>query len=884
MGELAPVIERSFERSVLEGDGEEAGRESKANSKTSPSVKHATMPAVTNPAVLEQAKSTKPQFASMPPQIGAEKKQKLMASIGGAGHGGNAPDGQAGGSNHRQLARLLQVDMQEEDRSYLSDSQGSPFASQRFSGKSEPQEFSEELKSPRSPLPPKSPRTFSPAWGDKSPRERNKRPDQGQPSTRSILLSNGSETLKTVTENLTSMGGDGNSGAAAKSFASLVANELADLLPPLMAGMLQDAVRDALNSPLHGMNLSSRRSAGKESNGTDLSKAKSGDLPAGFNLVSRHASRQSFAPSITPSVPDNRPSHDQSPVRPSAGRGRMQQSFSLKSSASGCTAMTRRNSAKMAMQDIEESILTGRAPMLRQRSPFSRDEPASAMGVQLSTASMSVGRMRSMRDRAARMENKIIHEGYMEDDKSASGDEKSSPSKELPANAKAPSRENSLTDAAIPTPGQMPHARPLSEDKLPPIFSEMAPSSAEDGAFYDDGSDGMAGETPNIHRRLERRDSFFGLNGRNQETCESVRVRVETELTQDLHHKASVSQEGGLPRTRFLPVLRILGILPWDLYSKSAMSYSREMSMPTRLSINWKRPSAWYQWFCMLVVTAASAELAAQAYWAAEAKVLYTKGVYINLVLAICSVAGMLSVGTPLGSPNLVRCNLLFHCYMGKRGYLNAWMSQEKWRVGLNLFVWALVNSLSIWRGLWSPSYAVATFIVSSLAQTCIYICEALSGLLDLFGNTLVEHDRILDAVTEWRDLQAVLRKGSSSVEWCMFVLQVTVVSCVLIELVELTEGRTTLLDICPIMPLLFQLVHTFFRAAHVTDKCTRMPSLLNLFFSQEMDTELEYVVNYVNNSAAGFYVFEVRVTTAIALKLVYGCAAVIFAFTRFRL
>jgi len=71
-----------------------------------------------------------------------------------------------------------------------------------------------------------------------------------------------------------------------------------------------------------------------------------------------------------------------------------------------------------------------------------------------------------------------------------------------------------------------------------------------------------------------------------------------------------------------------------------------------------------------------------------------------------------------------------------------------------------------------------------------------------------------------------------------------------------------------------------FFCAAAVTDKCAHVPSLINsLDFSCESpDHERQYVVDYILHSAAGFYVFEVRLNSELALKFLYMCGIVTFA------
>lgn len=65
-----------------------------------------------------------------------------------------------------------------------------------------------------------------------------------------------------------------------------------------------------------------------------------------------------------------------------------------------------------------------------------------------------------------------------------------------------------------------------------------------------------------------------------------------------------------------------------------------------------------------------------------------------------------------------------------------------------------------------------------------------------------------------------------------------------------------------------------------VTEKCTRVPSLVNSWsFGEEtcLDAGRQYVVQYIEQSAAGFYVKGVRLRAYMALKISYLFGALLF-------
>merc|ERR1719506_2834767 len=115
--------------------------------------------------------------------------------------------------------------------------------------------------------------------------------------------------------------------------------------------------------------------------------------------------------------------------------------------------------------------------------------------------------------------------------------------------------------------------------------------------------------------------------------------------------------------------------------------------------------------------------------------------------------------------------------------------------------------------------------------------------------------------------VQAMLRKGSASIQACLAVLQATVVFTFFLGAFDVYQSAqqeheqayTTLLIPGALLPL--GVLSTFFKASNVTDRCARVPSLLNSITwedCEEMDMQRQYVVQYVLYSEPGFYIFEI--------------------------
>jgi hypothetical protein len=64
-----------------------------------------------------------------------------------------------------------------------------------------------------------------------------------------------------------------------------------------------------------------------------------------------------------------------------------------------------------------------------------------------------------------------------------------------------------------------------------------------------------------------------------------------------------------------------------------------------------------------------------------------------------------------------------------------------------------------------------------------------------------------------------------------------------------------------------------FFKGAALSEKCVRVAPLVNSLFSDgkdNLDDTRQYTVMYINNSLAGFYVKEVRLSMLMAMKITY--------------
>jgi hypothetical protein len=155
--------------------------------------------------------------------------------------------------------------------------------------------------------------------------------------------------------------------------------------------------------------------------------------------------------------------------------------------------------------------------------------------------------------------------------------------------------------------------------------------------------------------------------------------------------------------------------------------------------------------------------------------------------------------------------------------------------------------------------------------------------MIDKYCAHYAEGREVQMNVSEWNTLQAILRRASRALEKGFLVVQTTVLVMMLLGMSNLLllGGQQDFSHFwweSSMGMLALSAALGFFKAAEVTESCARVPSLINSYtFGRNIDKSRHYLIEYVTYSAAGFYVGEVRLTAAMALKLTYIAGLLIF-------
>eukprot|EP00929_Paragymnodinium_shiwhaense_P098108 TRINITY_DN59648_c0_g1_i1.p1 TRINITY_DN59648_c0_g1~~TRINITY_DN59648_c0_g1_i1.p1 ORF type:complete len:806 (-),score=129.56 TRINITY_DN59648_c0_g1_i1:80-2497(-) len=331
-------------------------------------------------------------------------------------------------------------------------------------------------------------------------------------------------------------------------------------------------------------------------------------------------------------------------------------------------------------------------------------------------------------------------------------------------------------------------------------------------------------------------------------------------------------------------LLRLTGVLPWSFNVVGAGV------------CEW-RPAAWYQRAVLAVLLLSfagsmSLHLLPSATREGCAKLHedcgLQRGLLSDLPVFAGSFTALITLGAYKSDDDVYLCIqkvMDFAYYHGFQGVWSAVTLRHFATISV-LWICALCARIAVSSGFSGDvfgvagvvMFAIASWVLTAVAFCQMYVVSALTAMVESFCRKVYMQPDLEDAVRQWDVVQAMLRKTSFALEHCFFVLQTVTFSVLLCAMSDAVHGGHSPWKLLPSSLLILVLLRTFLAAGAVTDRCARVPSLVNaLSFGSDIDPGRQCVVDYIVQSAAGFYVFEVPVTCAMALKFAYLGGVVAF-------
>lgn len=189
--------------------------------------------------------------------------------------------------------------------------------------------------------------------------------------------------------------------------------------------------------------------------------------------------------------------------------------------------------------------------------------------------------------------------------------------------------------------------------------------------------------------------------------------------------------------------------------------------------------------------------------------------------------------------------------------------------------------------------FAWGSTLLAALVYCHLHVCCGLELAIDSFCTRFFREPDPSRGIVEWNTLQAMLRRGAHTVEACFLAVSTSVLAVVMLTGVEIVNmgslsslsrlgGKCEVLWAGWVSPLVALTLYAIFKAAAITEKCSRVPSLVNSWIRRgeggvEFDHQRQYMVQYIMHSSAGFYVKGVRLSAMWAWKMTYLMGVVVF-------
>jgi len=275
---------------------------------------------------------------------------------------------------------------------------------------------------------------------------------------------------------------------------------------------------------------------------------------------------------------------------------------------------------------------------------------------------------------------------------------------------------------------------------------------------------------------------------------------------------------------------------------------------------------------------------------------------YHNLSTACMALGSLLGLAKSGNMTNLMHRGSPLANYANYLGFTSKWRAVGfgRFLVVVSLLAFGLaaktLNRKTCTSSTGPTRFAVDAIVDGMLALLVycqLHICCGLELAVDTFCTKLFCEGTLVTAATaacQWNILQAMVRRTAQYLEVNFLIVTTSILAQLMLATREVFLRRSEPLSLhCGALWASWLLgytalaFYTIFQAAALTHKCEHVPAIVNSWSGGESEhfqtyfQERAHLVQYIQSSAAGFYVHGVRLSAGFALKLVYLFAALAF-------
>lgn len=375
--------------------------------------------------------------------------------------------------------------------------------------------------------------------------------------------------------------------------------------------------------------------------------------------------------------------------------------------------------------------------------------------------------------------------------------------------------------------------------------------------------------------RCDKRSILSGNQGWGEPGKAEVLVPTEPVLNNEASDEDQWSDVSTVKsRLQCLPwiIFRVCGIIPWRQRSPISRCYS------------------------LMTFAIASAVVVYPTFRIAQGKVESTH--MCILPLTVASLLGALSLRHSFTMQLFTQFPGPLELYSMKHGFAKEFLRGSIHHFVIMLILWV---SASLIRGVDevfilngstrstdNDPWMFVCFLIGSLLFVVSLYCQLhvicmLGMMVDRYCIKLFPGPTSCQRVLDWNLIQALLRQIAGAFDFCFMMTQIGACAAILLAAMQLLfmerldidgeRGKTFLIPLLlPTVLLAFGAFVVFFKAASVSEKCSRVAPLVNsmTFDDQKdaLDSKRMNTVHFISSSGAGFYIQEVRITASMAMKL----------------
>ncbi|CAJ1363019.1 unnamed protein product [Effrenium voratum] len=179
-------------------------------------------------------------------------------------------------------------------------------------------------------------------------------------------------------------------------------------------------------------------------------------------------------------------------------------------------------------------------------------------------------------------------------------------------------------------------------------------------------------------------------------------------------------------------------------------------------------------------------------------------------------------------------------------------------------------------------SFAISSGIIAAAAHAQSHLLHGLDKTLDCWCRQILTYPDFMVGVESWNAMQALLKCVGRELASSFLALQALgsiglvlfLANGVVLLFQNEVPDALLLIEVLSSLPLLFLFLLSLRVSAHgaaLTEKCRAIPPFVNQIpTSASIDQDRQYLVRFIQDSSAGFFVRDVKLTQEMFMKQVY--------------